>query len=96
MIMYMITMPVAEARANFSQIVEQSVLTHQRVEVTKNGRRAAVLMSADDFDELTETLDILADAELVRQIAQAQQQFANGAWHDEADVRAAMREAGRG
>jgi len=94
--MYMITMPIAEARAQFSQIVDESVATHQRVEVTKNGRRAVVLLSADDFDELTETLDILADADLVQQIADAQRQIATGEWYDEADVRVAMREAGRG
>ena len=95
-IMYMITMPIAEARAQFSQIVDESVATHQRVEVTKNGRRAVVLLSADDYDELTETLDILSDADLVQQIADAQKQMAAGEWYDEADVRAAMREAGRG
>ena len=92
----MITMPVAEARARFSEMVDAAVSTHQRVEVTKNGRRAAVLLAADDFDELAETLDILADADLVRQIAEASRQLADGEWYDEADVRAAMREAGRG
>jgi len=92
----MLTVPVAEARARFSEMVDEAVSTHERVEVTRNGRRAAVLLSADDYDELIETLDILADEELVQQIAESQQQMAAGEWYDEADVRAAMREAGRG
>jgi len=88
-------MPVAEARARFSEMVDAAVSTHERVEVTRNGRRAAVLISADDFDALSETLDILADADLVRQIREAQQQLADGEWYDEADVRASMELAGR-
>ena len=39
--------------------------------MTKNGRRAVVLLGADDYDTLLETLDILADVDLVSQIAQA-------------------------
>ena len=91
----MVVMPVAEARARFSEIVETAQSTHERVEVTKNGRRAAVLLSADDYDTLLETLDILSDAELVAQIAQADQELAQGEWFDEADVRRAMRQARR-
>ena len=93
--MYMITMPVAEARARFSEVLEEAITTHERVEVTKNGRRAAVLMSADDYDTMQETLDILSDAALVSQIAQEERALARGEWHDETDVRAAMRQAGR-
>ena len=88
-------MPVAEARARFSEIVEEAVTTHERVEVTKNGRRAAVLLGADDYDAMRETLDILSDAALMSQIAQAEQELASGEWHDEADVRDAMRQVGR-
>ncbi|MCL2736270.1 MAG: type II toxin-antitoxin system Phd/YefM family antitoxin [Propionibacteriaceae bacterium] len=89
------TIPVAEARARFSQIIDEAVSTHERVEVTKNGRRAAILMSADDYDELNETMDILADADLVRQMAEANEQLSRGEWYSLDDVRAAMREVGR-
>jgi len=93
--MYTLTIPVAEARARFSQIIDEAVSTHERVEVTKNGRRAAILMSADDYDELNETMDILADADLVRQMAEANEQLSRGEWYSLDDVRAAMREVGR-
>ncbi len=42
------TLPLAEVRANLSKLVDQAVRTHQRVEVTRHGRRAAVLLSADE------------------------------------------------
>lgn len=45
--------------------------THARFDITRNGKRAAVLLSADDYDSLLETLDVLADANLVRDIRDA-------------------------
>ncbi len=68
----MTTLPIADVRANLSKLVEEAERTHQRVEVTKNGRRAAVLMSADDYDSLMETLDILGDAATMADIREAE------------------------
>ena len=62
------TKPLAEIRQHLSKFVDEAVKTHARFDITRNGTRAAVLMSADDFDSLTETLDVLSDAELVRDI----------------------------
>lgn len=69
-ILYMATLSVAAARANFSHLVDSATTTHERFEVTGNGSRAAVLMGADDYDSLLETLDILGstvEMEAVRQ-----------------------------
>lgn len=71
-ILYMTVIPLAEARANLSRLIDEAVRTHQRIEITRNGARAAVVLSADDFDSLMETLDILADADLVGELHQAQ------------------------
>ena len=70
-ILYMATVPLAEARARLSRMVDEAVRTHERVEITRNGSRAAVLLSAEDYDGLLETLDVLSDADLVREIGQA-------------------------
>lgn len=56
----MSTLPLAEVRANLSKLVEEAVRTHERIEVTSQGRRAAVILSADDFDSIMETLAILS------------------------------------
>lgn len=61
-------MPLAEARANLSRLIDEAVTTHQRIEVTRKGRRAAVILSADDYDSIMETLDILSDPDLMRDI----------------------------
>jgi antitoxin YefM len=91
----MTTIPLAEARANLSGLIEEAISTHQRIEVTKNGRRAVVILSADDYDSLLETLDILSDRDLVADIRRAQDEAERGEVFNEAEVAEAMREAGR-
>jgi len=62
------TRPLAEVRQDLSKFIEDAVTTHARIDITRNGKRAAVLLSADDFDSLMETLDVLSDADLVQQV----------------------------
>ncbi len=90
----MTTLPIAEVRANLSKLVEEAERTHQRVEVTKNGRRAAVLMSADDYDSLMETLDILGDAATMADV-RAAETLADDEWVAGEVVAADLRAAGR-
>lgn len=59
-----------ETRANFSKLVDSAEKTHERFEVTRNGRRVAVVMSAEDYDSLVETVDILSDPEEVEAVRQ--------------------------
>jgi antitoxin YefM len=83
--MYMETKPLAEVRQHLSKIVEAAVSSHERFDITRNGKRAAVLLSADDYDSLLETLDILADADLVRDLHRGLREAEGGAvsTHDE-------------
>ena len=90
----MTTLPIADVRANLSKLVEEAERTHQRVEVTKNGRRAAVLMSADDYDSLMETLDILGDAATMADVREAKS-LAGDQWIPGEVVAADLRAAGR-
>jgi antitoxin YefM len=91
----MTTIPLAEARAHLSRLVDDAIRTHERVEVTRKGRRAVVLLSAEDYDAIMETLDILGDAEEVRAIAQAQAELRGGESYSRTEVEQAMRAAGR-
>lgn len=93
--MYMMVVPLAEARANLSKLVDDAVRTHERVEVTKNGRRAAVILSSDDYDSMVETLDILSDRELLAEIRRALEEAERGELFNLDEVAKAMRDAGR-
>lgn len=74
----MTTLPLAEARANLSRLIDEAVTTHQRIEVTRKGRRAAVILSADDYDSIMETLDILSDPDLMRDIREGEAELDRG------------------
>ncbi len=91
----MTTLPLAEVRANLSKLVDEAVRTHQRIEVTRQGRRAAVILSADDFDSIMETLAILSDQELMRDVREAEAEAENCELFSLEEVTAEMRAAGR-
>ena len=50
------TTSLADVRAQLSKYVEDVVATHERVTITRNGKPAAVLISAEDLEALEETL----------------------------------------
>ena len=91
----MTTLSLAEARANLSKLVESAVTTHERFEVTRNGDRVAVLLSADDYDSLIETLDILSNPEEVEAIREGLADIEAGDVYSEQEVRAALVARGR-
>lgn len=91
----MSTLPLAEVRANLSKLVDEAVRTHERIEVTKQGRRAAVILSADDFDSIMETLAILSDQQLMREVRAAEAEAEGGKLYTLDQVTEEMRAAGR-
>ena len=91
----MTTLPLAEVRAKLSKLVDEAVRTHQRIEVTRQGRRAAVILSADDYDSIMETLAILSDQELMHDIRAAEAEAERGEIFTIDEVTEEMRAVGR-
>lgn len=91
----MSTVPLAEARAQLSRMVDDAVRMHERFEITRNGRRAAVLLSADDYDTMQETIEVLADRELLVDHRHGQAAVAAGDAMDASELEQAMRDVGR-
>jgi antitoxin YefM len=71
-------LPLAEVKAKFSEMVDRVEQQHDRITVTRNGRPAAVLMSADDLAALEDTLDLLSDPAAMADIARARQEVVDG------------------
>ena len=94
-ILYMTTLPLADARAQLSKLVEDAATTHERFEITRNGRRAAVLLSADDYDVMQETISVLSDSALLAAHGAGQAEVASGEYLDADGLAALMRKAGR-
>lgn len=62
------TFPLASAKAHLSELIDRVARQHDRIVVTRNGRPAAVLLSPDDLESLEETLAVLSDAALRKQV----------------------------
>jgi len=93
--MYITTLPVADARANLSKLIDEASATHERFEITRNGRRAAVLIGADDYDAMRETIAVLSDPTLLRAHEEGQQALADGDVLDADQLADAMNNADR-
>ena len=61
-------MPVSEVKAKLSRLVAEIEARDEEIVITRNGRAAAVLLSADQFEGWRETVEILADKELMKEI----------------------------
>ena len=63
------TVSVNQFRNNLKTYVEQAVTTHNPIKVTRRAGEAFVVMSADDWEREQETLYVLQNNSLMRQIA---------------------------
>jgi len=61
-------LPLAEAKAKFSGLVDEVSRRDERVTITKRGRPAAVLMSHEEAQGLEATLEIMSDPEFYAEI----------------------------
>lgn len=93
--MYMTVLSLADARASLSKHVDSAVTTHERFEITRNGARVAVLLSAEDYDSLVETVDILSSPDEVAALTAAVAELESGDVSSADEVRAAMVARGR-
>jgi antitoxin YefM len=61
-------LPLSEAKAKLSALVDEVRATDEEVVITKNGRAAAVLVSPDEYEGWKETIAIHGDPVLTRDI----------------------------
>ena len=62
------TLPLSEAKARLSRLIDEVSSMDQPITITRNGRPVAVLVSPDEFDSWQETAEIRSDAELMEEI----------------------------
>ncbi|MDA8313201.1 MAG: type II toxin-antitoxin system Phd/YefM family antitoxin [Actinomycetota bacterium] len=83
----MTMLPLSEVKARLSEIAEEVATTHERVQITKNGREYVVLLAAEDLESIEATLDLLADPEAQDRLRAADADIAAGQVLDERAVR---------
>ncbi len=75
------TLSLTELRPRLPELVDRANRFFDRFLITRHGRTEAVLLAADDFDGLLETVEILSDNECVRRLAEAEEEIARGGGH---------------
>ncbi len=70
--------PFTEARANLTELLDDVVDKQEHVLITRNGRPSAVMLSADEYESLEETLDILQDKELMEALRKSEDDVGAG------------------
>ncbi len=72
------TLPLAEAKAKLSSLIDRVVETDEEVLITRNGRPVAVLVSPDEYEGWKETQAIRTDRELMAEIRRGLRKLRTG------------------
>ena len=72
------TLPISEVKARLAELVTGIEEREEEVVVTRRGKPAAVLVNYAEYERLKETVDVLSDSDLMRQIRLSQRFYAAG------------------
>ncbi len=72
------TLPISEVKAKLPELVTGVEEREEEVIVTRKGKPAAVLVNFSEYERLKETLDVLSDPELMRQLRKSQAFYKKG------------------
>lgn len=81
------TLPITEARANLTTLVNRVKNKLDEYIITVNGKPAAVIMSAAEYESWKETNEILADKKLMKAIKEGEEDIKKGRVYDWEDVK---------
>lgn len=72
------TLPITKAREQLTTLVNKANKLLDEYIITVNGSPAAVLMSAAEYESWKETMEIMSDPELVKDIKQGEKEINEG------------------
>ena len=90
------TLPLSKVRDKLSELVDAASVTQEQVVITKNGTPAAVLIGADEWESIQETLFWLSQPGIRESLAEADADVAAGRTYSEDEIRAEFGVAKRG
>ena len=73
------TLPISEVKARLPELVTGVEEREEEVVVTRRGKPAAVPVNYAEYERLKETLNVLSDPQLMKQIRQSRRFYAAGA-----------------
>jgi len=84
------TLPLSKVRDKLSELVDAASVTQEQVVITKNGMPAAVLIGADEWESIQETLFWLSKPGIRETLAEADLDIASGRTYGEDEIRAEL------
>ncbi len=72
------TIALTELRPKLPEVMARVSQVLDRFIITRHGKPEAVILSEEDYESLLETIEILSDQTLVKQIKKAQQDLKKG------------------
>ena len=85
---------ITEARNNLFKLVDDAQKKGAHFVLTERGRSRAVIMSYDDFDAWQETMEIMSDSELMKDIKESEEDIKSGAYKNYPTLEEALAEQG--
>jgi prevent-host-death family protein len=84
--MFAETITLSKAKAHFSELLKRIKDHHESFAITQRGKIEGVLMSYEEYESLTETLEILSDRDLMDSIQKGLSEEKRGKLHSHNDV----------
>ncbi|MBI3318906.1 MAG: type II toxin-antitoxin system Phd/YefM family antitoxin [Candidatus Omnitrophica bacterium] len=72
------TLPLSEVKMKLSRLVQDVLLREDEIIITRNGKAAAALISAEEYESWKETQEIKANPELMREIQEGLKALRHG------------------
>jgi prevent-host-death family protein len=79
-------LPVTKVKKNLLDIIKNMSEENSTITVTKNGKPVSIIMTPDRYDALMETIEILADPEIMMSLASSEDDFRNNYVFEDTDV----------
>lgn len=70
--------PASQARSNFYDMLEEVSKTFRRFVITRRGRAEAVVLNPEEVESWEETMEIMSNKKLMRDIKKGQEDFRKG------------------
>jgi len=72
------TLPISEVKTRLPELVSGVAEREEEIIVTRNGKPAAVLVNYDEYERLKDSLEVLSDPDLMKQIRRSKNFYAKG------------------
>ena len=79
--------PLTEARASLSDLLDAVEHEHEQVLITRNGKPVGLLVSPDEWESMEETIEILGDPEAMARLAESERDVEAGRVYEWEDVK---------